>query len=70
MINQGLFDAAIVFASVIAGIGAVTLLALAAWRVRSPLATVAQRRSAARDLRHAARDNDAPRLTGTPHPVH
>jgi hypothetical protein len=67
MIDQGLAAAAIVYASVLAGIGAIVLLALAAWWVRSPLTSAVQRRAADRGSR---RENDAPQLTGTPHPAH
>jgi hypothetical protein len=61
MIDQALATAVLIFASALLGIGALTLLALAAWGLRTPLARRAERRSATR--------TQLP-LRGTPHPVH
>jgi hypothetical protein len=63
MIDQGLATAAITFVGVLIAVGAVVLLALGAWAVRSPLNDWNQRR-------HAARSNQNAPLGRTPHPVH
>jgi hypothetical protein len=68
MIDQGLAAAVLTFASVLAVVGVVVLLALAARGARSPLAGLAQRTNGHRAAPSTSRD-DVP-LHGTPHPAH
>ncbi|GAA3391983.1 hypothetical protein [Cryptosporangium minutisporangium] len=64
MIDQGLATAAITYVGVLIAVGAVVLLALGAWAVRSPLNEWIQRRHAVR------RSDQNTRLGHAPHPAH
>ena len=64
MIDQGLATAAITFVGVLIAVGAVVLLAVAAWAVRSPLNDWNQRRKA------TSRSDQNAQIGRTPHPAH